>query len=112
MPGTYSKSVTFDCGDPIEVATFWGTVLGSNADEDSTPDQALVEAAGWGGADGSFVEVPEPKTAKDRVHFDLGAPGSIQDEVVRLTGLGVSVLRRRPDLLVMLDPGGSEVCVE
>jgi hypothetical protein len=112
MPGAYIKSVTWDCDDPIEVATFWAAVLGSDVDEDSTPDKAFVEAAGWGGPNMWFVKVPEPKTAKNRVHFDLRAPGSVEDEVARLTGLGASVLRVHADLVVMQDPGGSEFCVE
>lgn len=40
------KSVTFDCYDPIAVATFWAGALGSNVDEDSTAQQAFVEASG------------------------------------------------------------------
>jgi hypothetical protein len=56
--------------------------------------------------------VPEPKTAKNRLHFDLRAPGAIQDEVARLVALGAAVLRAGDDLTVMADPEGNEFCVE
>lgn len=69
------KSVTFDCYDPIAVATFWAGALGSNVDEDSTAQQAFVEASGWGGPSIWFNKVPELKIAKNRVHFDLRALG-------------------------------------
>ena len=72
----------------------------------------FVEAPGWGGPNMWFVRVPEPKSAKNRVHFDLRAPGTIPDEVVRLRGLGASVLREGDDLVVMQDPEGNEFCVE
>jgi hypothetical protein len=112
MTSSYIKSVTVDCDDPIAVATFWAAALGSNLDEDSTADRAFVEAPGWGGPNMWFVKVPETKTAKNRLHFDLRAPGPVADEVARLSALGATVQRPGEDLVVMLDPGGNEFCVE
>ena len=37
---SFIKSVTFDCHEPLLVATFWAEALGSNVDEDSTPNRA------------------------------------------------------------------------
>jgi predicted enzyme related to lactoylglutathione lyase len=108
----YIKSVTFDCADALRAATFWAEALGSNVDEDSTVDRAFVEAPGWGGPNMWFVTVPEPKTAKNRMHFDLRAPGRIEDEVARLVDLGATVLTPGDELTVMLDPEGNEFCVE
>ena len=59
-----------------------------------------------------FVAVPEPKTAKNRWHFDLRAPADRDTEVARLEDLGARVSRRGPDLTVMADPEGNEFCVE
>jgi hypothetical protein len=39
--------------------------------------RACVEAAGWGGPNMRFNRVTEPKVAKNRIHFDLGAPGLV-----------------------------------
>ena len=106
------KSVSFDARDAHALATFWAGALGSDVDEDSTVDKAFVEAAGWGGPNIWFTRVPESKSAKNRVHFDLRAPGRMEDEVRRLEGLGASVLRRDAHITTMADPEGNEFCVE
>jgi hypothetical protein len=113
MPSSVIKSVTFDCDDALVVASFWATALGTDLDEESTSERAFVEAAGWGGPNMWFVRVPEPKTAKNRMHFDLRAPdGDIAGEVARLAALGATVVRVGDELTVMQDPGGNEFCVE
>ena len=49
MP-VFIKSVTFDCADALpSLSHFWAEALGSNVDEDATPQKAYVEAAGVGG---------------------------------------------------------------
>jgi hypothetical protein len=106
------KTVTFDAADALALARFWAAALGSDVDEDSTADKAFVEAAGWGAPNMWFNRVPEGKTAKNRVHFDLRAPGPMADEVARLERLGASVLGRHESLTVMQDPQGNEFCVE
>jgi catechol 2,3-dioxygenase-like lactoylglutathione lyase family enzyme len=111
MPA-FIKSVTFDCADALVVARFWAAALGGELDEDSTSEKAFVEAPGWGGPDLWFQRVPEPRVAKNRMHFDVRAPGSIGDEVARLTALGAAVAERHDDLTVMRDPEGNEFCVE
>jgi len=109
---SYIKSVTFDCSDALVMANFWAAALGSDADEESTSERAFVEAAGWGGPNIWFVRVPEPKTAKNRMHFDLRAPNGVKAEVDRLVALGATVVREGDDLTMMQDPGGNEFCVE
>jgi hypothetical protein len=106
------KNVSFDAEDALRLAGFWAAALGSDVDEDSTPEKAFVEAAGWGGPNIWFARVPESKTAKNRIHFDLRAPGPMAEEVRRLEGLGATVSRRDPDLTTMTDPEGNEFCVE
>jgi hypothetical protein len=111
MP-VFVKSVTFDCADALKVATFWAAALGGELDEDSTPEKAYVEAPGWGGPNLWFQQVPEPRTAKLRMHFDLRATTSIEAEVERLTALGATVHDVQENLTVMQDPEGHEFCVE
>ncbi len=65
-----------------------------------------------GGPNMWFNRVPEPKTAKNRLHFDLRASGMLADEVRRLTNLGVVVVHEDEDIVVMQDPDGNEFCVE
>ena len=109
---SYIKSVTFDARDALALATFWAAALGSDVDEDSTAARAYVEAAGWGGPNLWFQQVPEGKSAKNRMHFDLRAPGNLSAEVARLTALGATTVRADEDLVVMQDPEGNEFCVE
>ena len=61
-----------------------------------------------------FARVPEPKTAKNRMHVDLAAPDR-EAEVARLVELGAT---RVADIdewgyqwTVLQDPEGNEFCV-
>ncbi len=67
-----------------------------------------------------FMKVPEPKTAKNRLHLDLVTEGSMADEVNRLVSAGAKVVEvcqapetfDNPDTwTVMLDPEGDEFCI-
>ena len=111
MP-SFVKSVTFDCHNPLALAAFWASALGSNVDEDSTPERSWVEPAGWGGPSLWFQRVPEEKVAKSGQHFDLRAGGPLDAECDRLVGLGARVGRQDGDLVVLLDPEGNEFCLE
>jgi hypothetical protein len=110
--GSVIKSVSFDAADALALATFWAAVFGSDVDEESTAGKAFVEAAGWGGPNIWFIQVPEGKTAKNRMHFDLRAPGAVADEVARLQRLGATVLRHYDHYTSMEDPEGNVFCVE
>lgn len=111
MP-TYVKSITFDCQDTLVVARFWAAALGGELHEDATPEKAFVKAPGWGAPNLWFQQVPEPRTAKLRMHFDLRAPHGVPEEVKRLESLGASTKETHGDLVVMQDPEGNEFCVE
>jgi hypothetical protein len=55
-----------------------------------------------------FVPVPEPKTAKNRVHWDVTVPA-----VPPLADAGAAVLREPDDEIywhVLADPEGNEFC--
>jgi hypothetical protein len=106
------KSVTFHAGDALALARFWAAVFGSDVDEESTADKAYLEAAGWGGPNIWFARVPEGKTAKNRVHLDLRAPGPVSEEVARLEKTRRQGLRTHDHYVVMQDPEGNEFCVE
>jgi hypothetical protein len=109
---SFINFATFDCADALVVARFWAAVLGGELDEESTSEKAFVEAPGWGGPGLWFNRVPEPKTAKNRLHFDLRAPDTMRAEVDRLQGLGATVQQDHGHLVVMQDPEGNEFCVE
>ena len=106
------KTVTFDCADALVAARFWAAALGSDVDEESTAAKAYVEAAGWGGPNMWFNRVPEPRSAKNRMHFDLRAPVTMAAEVERLVGLGAAIAERFDGKTIMTDPEGNVFCLE
>lgn len=88
--------MTIDCADAYELAGFWSRVLDQPLHEDDEPgdEEALIEAAGL-----LFVTVPDAKTAKNRLHFDLQQQDRTRDEEVeRLLALGATLVddRRNP----------------
>jgi len=111
MPA-FVKNLTFDCADALAVARFWAAALGSDVDEDSTPERAYVEAPAWGGPNIWFRGARSSKTAPNRLHLDLRPLTTMDEEVARLRGLGATVVERFDDITVMHDPEGNEFCVE
>ncbi len=125
-------SVVFDCQDAAPLARFWAAALGWTVapyDEDELErlaskgiydpeDDPSVMVEPPEGTDLPvlfFTEVSEEKAAKNRVHLDLAADRSLEDEVQRLEGLGAHVRNWAEDSgsmwCVMLDPQGNEFCV-
>jgi hypothetical protein len=141
--------VTFDAADPGALAAFWAEALGYRLQPAPEPFGSWDEAlAAWGvpeearnsrsaivppeGQDGPrvfFQQVPEPKSAKNRVHLDVrAAPGlegedrmtALEAECERLVALGAGRVRRfEPGedpggrgFIVMADPEGNEFCLD
>jgi hypothetical protein len=111
MPA-FVKNLTVDCVDALAAAWFWAAALGSDVDEDSTPERAYVEAPAWGGPNIWFRGARGPKTAPNRLHLDLRPLTTMAEEVARLVALGATVDDRFDDITVMRDPEGNEFCVE
>ena len=112
MSLTFSD-ITFDCADPAALACFWANALDRSIG-DSTEDYASVPAAKEGEPSLHFIRVPEGKTAKNRIHFDLGTSDRL-DEVVRLVNLGATPVTEHSEngyvWTVLRDPEGNEFCV-
>ena len=89
-------NITLDCANARAQASFWAAALGWTAQEqDNAPGHVeyLAESPAGGFPRLYFTTVPEPKTAKNRLHLDLIPPGDDpQQELTRLTGLGAAVL--------------------
>lgn len=118
--------LTVDCRDPRVLAGFWAEALGDYAileddeDEDSGEDsgeeeEVVVLPASRRGPKLLFIKVPEGKTIKNRLHFDLRPSGSEKDaEVARLEALGatkVDIGQGDVTWTVMADPEGNEFCI-
>ena len=108
-----------DAEDPHRLAAFWALALGYVPEPgyDDEDGASIVDPDGVGPAIG-FLRVPEGKTAKNRLHFDLRPTGRTRaEEVARAIGLGARQLadHTRPDgggWVSLLDPEGNEFCIE
>ena len=112
-PAYRLKDIVVDCADYRTVAVFWHGLLGGTLTQDDAMDYAyLDEGAGVPFESFDFVPVPEPKTVKNRWHWDvtLNDGVTVDDLVAR----GARVLRAPDDDIfwtVMADPEGNEFCV-
>ena len=104
-------AVSFDAHDAQKVASFWAAVLGRTLAGGADGDHAAVTAdPGIPGSRISFHRVPEGKTVKNRMHFDL-ITTDFDAEVGRLTGLGATKLNEINDgrhWATLADPEGNE----
>jgi len=119
---SFVAHTTIDCGNAYELSEWWKQMLGY-VDLDGDPNlpghtECLTRDAETGHRI-LFIEVPEPKSVKNRVHFDLRPrSGSRDDEIERVRGLGareVSDLRGTwgpgSGWVVFADPEGNEFCI-
>lgn len=150
-----TMQVTFDAHDPEALSRFWAAAMGyvnppppgselapgqdpfdlwhdflrdAGVPESQWNTRSAAEDPDGDGPRLFFQQVPEDKTAKNRVHLDLrAAPGlqgeermaALEAECVRLVGLGATRVERHdpePPLsfghLVMTDPEGNEFCLD
>lgn len=104
---------TLDCCDLDREADFWQAAAGLQVQ--GRIGDRYVALRGHGVAL-TLQRVPEPKTAKNRLHLDL-LVDDVEDELVRLESLGASRLtptaRREYGQIwyVLADPEGNEFCV-
>ncbi|MFD5325179.1 VOC family protein [Streptomyces sp. NPDC127092] len=110
------QNVAIDCADPYELARFWSAVTGRPLDPDSGPGDRETQVLLGEGPVLYFNQVPEPKTAKNRIHLCLRPDTSRDLEVERLLGLGATLVNdlRNDDgsgWAVLADPEGNEFCV-
>jgi predicted enzyme related to lactoylglutathione lyase len=114
-------NVTFDCSDAEFMARFWSEVTRwprSKVEMPGNPFWVVASPDGDASPHLVFVEVPEPKRTKNRVHLDLLPQDGLQDqEIARLESSGARIVDDRRGVnpggwVVMADPEGNEFCVE
>jgi predicted enzyme related to lactoylglutathione lyase len=111
-------NVTVDTRDAFKQATWWAEVLGLSVSAEDNPGDPECLVLLPSGIQYLFIEVPEGKTVKNRVHICLQPTDVTRDqEVERLLGIGATVHEdvRKPDgtgWVTMRDPEGNEFCVE
>jgi hypothetical protein len=109
--------ITFSSLDPYALATFWSKVTGHPLHEEDHPGDPEAMVVLPSGPSLLFVTVPEAKSGRNRVHFDLQPDTTRDAEVERLLGIGATHVddQRRPDgtgWVVLADPEGNEFCIE
>jgi hypothetical protein len=104
--------IIIDCNDPELIAVFWCEVLGYRV---FARDEIGVAIRGATiSPDILFIRVNEPKTTKNRMHFDVCPTDRGQDEeLARLLGLGAqrSSIIGSGSWVVLEDPEGNEFCL-
>jgi hypothetical protein len=107
QPGIFELCV--DSRDPLAQARWWASLVGGTARQ--VQGYAVIEgAAGFPWEEWIFNPVPEPKSAKNRMHWDVDLTGP---EPAALVEAGAVVLREPGGDItwwVMADPEGNEFC--
>ena len=107
-----------DCLDPVALAGFWASVLGSQVNDvhGGPPHYVSVRPTAEGGPWLSFQRVPEAKAVKNRLHLDVTVH-DLDEATARIEALGGRRLDQ-PDLeeygfrwRVLVDPEGNEFCL-
>jgi glyoxalase superfamily protein len=101
--------VVVDASAAHEITAWWAEVLGATVqDSDREPFSWFEDAPGMPFTM-VFQEVPEPKTVKNRIHWDVEA-----EDVQLLLDRGATLLREPDGVVswhVLADPEGNEFCV-
>lgn len=116
----YVSHTTVDSLDAYAQSVWWGALLGYHDDPDDPNEEGHEECLIISPDDGHrilFIDVPDAKKLKNRVHFDLVPTDRTRDEeVARVLALGAVQVadQRTPDgrgWVVLADPEGNEFCV-
>ena len=107
-------AVILDSNDPEDLASFYSKLTGwtvHRANDQTSPYIDLVNPDG--GVELGIQRVPEPKSGKNRAHFDFHVE-DIDLEARRATTLGATLVKRFADgdegWIWMTDPEGNEFC--
>ena len=106
VPDYKLYEIAVDAVDPRSIAKWWADVLGATYGEDEEHGWTWVEQIPGAPFEClTFAAVPEPKTVKNRIHWDVRT-----DDLALLTDAGATVLHKQPRWTVMADPEGNEFC--
>ncbi len=111
---------SFDCGDAYGLSSWWKPVLGytdvpGDRNEPGHEECMIIDPVT--GHRLLFIEVPDDKQVKNRVHLDLVPTDRTRDEeITRVLALGAREVadRRNADgtgWMVLADPEGNEFCI-
>ncbi|MGH2759815.1 MAG: VOC family protein [Actinomycetota bacterium] len=106
--------LVLDCSDPQALAPFWAAALGYEVIAD-VGNYVMLLAANRQGPKLLLQRVPEDKTTKNRVHFDVETADieSMANELESIGArrMGAVQAEHGSRWIVMNDPEGNEFCV-
>jgi Glyoxalase-like domain len=108
LPDYRVYEVVVDSADPPAIASWWAERYACEVCHDRDRGFSWIDGAPGMPWPTVFQWVPEPKTVKNRVHWDVWG------ETQNLLSAGGSLLRGRDDEIgwdVLADPEGNEFCV-
>lgn len=119
---SYISHTTVDCADAYELSRWWKQLLGyvDLPDDPNEPgDEECMIQRPDGGHQLLFIEVPDEKRAKNRLHFDLRPQERTRDnEVEWALSMGASQVRDHRGIhgpgtgwVLLADPEGNEFCI-
>jgi len=103
--------IVVDASNPTAIAAWWGTVLGANVAHGEHGFSYIDQIPGAPFDSMDFVPVPEPKSVKNRIHWDVTVKN--QAAIDELVARGAVVLRESDDEIawtVLADTEGNEFC--
>ncbi|TWD73284.1 hypothetical protein FB561_7172 [Kribbella amoyensis] len=110
VPAYRLMELVVDSADPEAQARWWAGVVGGDlGHDDANPWYWLENVPGLPFPYWVFVPVPEPKTVKNRIHWDVTAA-----DLDPVLAAGATLLRPKDDEIgwhVCADPEGNEFCV-
>ncbi len=108
VPTDRMHGLVVDSADPAAIAAWWGRVYDAPVEVNSEDWATIEKIAGMPILTMDFTKVPEPKTVKNRIHWDVTVA-----DVQRLLDVGATLVRARHDEIgwhVLADPEGNEFC--
>jgi Glyoxalase-like domain len=119
---SFVSHTTIDCHDAYSLSEWWKAVLGYVDLEDDPNEPGHEECMIRDPETGHhllFIEVPDEKSVKNRIHLDLRPrTGTRDEEVERLVAHGATQVADHRDIrgdgtgwVVLTDPEGNEFCI-
>ncbi len=108
LPDYRIYEVVVDAADPVTIASWWAERYGSDVGHDQDQGFSWIDEVSGMPWPMVFPSVPEPKTVKNRMHWDVWG------ETATFLAAGATLLRGRDDEIgwdVLADPEGNEFCV-
>jgi predicted enzyme related to lactoylglutathione lyase len=107
--------ITVDAGDPARLARFYSAVLDLPVADEGDDYAQLAPFVAGGGPSLLFLQVPDVKGGKNRLHLDLRVD-DVPAATRRCEDLGATRVTEGPlagpfQWQVMLDPEGNEFCL-